>query len=48
MSYFLRIVLSTWAIILITIAVTLWAGNWLPERKDALNDARLELSLIHI
>ena len=42
MSFFWRIVLSVWAIILITIAVTLWAGSWLPDREDASDDARLE------
>jgi two-component system sensor histidine kinase CpxA len=42
MSFFWRIFLSAWAIILITITVTLWAGSWLPDREHASNDARLE------
>ncbi|MGD9263280.1 MAG: ATP-binding protein [Methyloceanibacter sp.] len=42
MSFFWRIFLSAWAIILITITVTRWAGSWLPDREHASNDARLE------
>jgi two-component system sensor histidine kinase CpxA len=41
MSFFLRIFLSVWGIILVTITMTLWVGSWLPEREGATNDARL-------
>lgn len=35
MSFFWRIFLSVWAIVLITILVTLWAASWLPGRDSS-------------
>lgn len=37
MSFFWRIFLSTWAIVLIAILVTLWAVSWLPKRESSSN-----------
>lgn len=37
MSFFWRIFLSAWAILLITILATLWAASWLPNRADSSN-----------
>jgi signal transduction histidine kinase len=37
MSFFWRIFLSAWAIVLITILVTLWAASWLPNRDSSSN-----------
>jgi hypothetical protein len=35
MSLFWRIFLSAWAVVLITILVTLWAARWLPDRDSS-------------
>jgi two-component system sensor histidine kinase CpxA len=37
MSFFWRIFLSAWAIMLVTAAATFWAGSWLPGIEDEAN-----------
>lgn len=37
MSFFWRIFLSAWAIMLVTVTATFWAGSWLPGAEDEAN-----------
>ncbi len=47
MNFFWRIFLSAWAIVLITISVTLWAAGWLPQTRGT-DDARFAEQMVSL
>jgi two-component system sensor histidine kinase CpxA len=46
MSFFWRIFLSAWAIVLITTLVTLWVARWLPESGETPKDTRFAEQMV--
>lgn len=47
MTFFWRILLSAWAIAVVTVTVTFWAAGWLPQARDA-DDARLAEQMVSL
>lgn len=46
MTFFWRIFLSLWVIVLATMALTLWAGNWLPGSDDQREGGRVAEQIV--